>query len=36
MRSTNERKKKIENKVELQRHDRIAYQLCHSQGINHH
>ena len=36
MRSTNEAKKKLENRLELERHDRIAYKLCHTQGINHH
>ncbi len=36
MRSTNERKKKLENRLELERHDHIAYQLSHMVGINHH
>ena len=36
MKSTNERKKKLEHRLELERHDRIANHLSHMVGINHH
>jgi len=33
MRSTNQKKRKIENKMEILRHERVEYQLLHL--INH-